>query len=93
MSDDSTYSYSAARANLKKICDEVADNNQVAYIYRRGAAPVALISASELDGLRETAHLLRSPKNAERLLAALHRGGRKKVITLPSLRKAVGLDE
>lgn len=40
-------------------------------IQRRGAEDVALISASELTGLLETAHLLRSPKNAERLLTAL----------------------
>ena len=32
---------------------------------------VALIAAGELSGLLETAHLLRSPKNAERLLTAL----------------------
>lgn len=35
----------------------------------RGA--VAMIAADELQSLMETAHLLRSPKNAERLLAAL----------------------
>ena len=33
----------------------------------------ALIAAAELRGLMETAHLLRSPKNAERLLTALAR--------------------
>ncbi len=34
---------------------------------------VALISADELESLLETAHLLRSAKNAERLLTALAR--------------------
>ncbi len=34
---------------------------------------LALVAASELSGLLETAHLLRSPKNAERLLTALNR--------------------
>ncbi|MCA9969823.1 MAG: hypothetical protein KC425_06390, partial [Anaerolineales bacterium] len=32
-----------------------------------------MISAAELNSLLETAHLLRSPKNAERLLNALER--------------------
>ena len=34
---------------------------------------VALIPAAELAGLIETAHLLRSPKNARRLLTAVRR--------------------
>ncbi len=38
-----------------------------------GGEDVALISAEELASLAETAHLLRSPKNAERLLRALDR--------------------
>jgi antitoxin YefM len=32
-----------------------------------------MIAADELESLTETAHLLRSPKNAERLLSALAR--------------------
>jgi len=37
-----------------------------------------MVPADELAGLMETAHLLRSPKNAQRLLAALRRAiGRK----------------
>lgn len=34
---------------------------------------VALVSADELQGLIETAHLMRSPRNAERLFSALDR--------------------
>jgi antitoxin YefM len=33
---------------------------------------VALVAADELESLLETAHLLRSPRNAQRLLQALH---------------------
>ena len=62
-----------ARANLAKLCDQVTANLEVAIISRRGAEDVALISASELSGILETAHLLRSPKNADRLLSALKR--------------------
>jgi antitoxin YefM len=47
-------------------------------IHRRGARDVALVAADELESLLETAHLLRSPKNARRLLTALNRArGRK----------------
>ena len=65
--------YTSARANLARLCDEVTANNEMVIIHRRGADDVALISAAELDSLLETAHLLRSPKNARRLLAALAR--------------------
>ena len=54
--------YSRARANLAKLCDEVAENQRIVIISRRGRHDLALISADELSGLLETAHLLRSPK-------------------------------
>ena len=62
--------YTHARANLAVLCDEVTANREVVIIQRRNAEDVALIAASELDSLLETAHLLRSPRNAERLLTA-----------------------
>ena len=65
--------YSQARANLASLLDEVTDNQEVVIIKRRGLEPVAMVSARELSSLLETAHLLRSPKNARRLLAALNR--------------------
>ena len=66
-------SYTSARANLAKLCDQVAESLEPVFIRRRGAADVALVSADELRSLLETAHLLRSPKNARRLLTALAR--------------------
>ena len=42
-------------------------------IRRRGSEDVALIAADELESLLETAHLLRSPRNADRLLTARQR--------------------
>jgi PHD/YefM family antitoxin component YafN of YafNO toxin-antitoxin module len=38
---------------------------------------VAPLPAAELASLKETAHLLRSPKNARRLLTALRRAERR----------------
>lgn len=63
--------YTQARANLAKLLDEVSLNKEIVIINRKNAENVALISESELSGILETAHLLRSPKNAQRLLKAL----------------------
>ena len=86
--------YSSARANLAKLCDEVVDNQRIVIISRRGRHDVALISADELTGLLETVHLFRSPKNAQRLLTAMNRakGKRPRAKSITALRKEVGLD-
>jgi antitoxin YefM len=47
-------------------------------VRRKGDKRVAMVPADELAGLIETAHLLRSPKNARRLLTALHRATARK---------------
>ena len=88
-------SYSSARANLAKLYDEVSENQRIVIISRRGRHDVALISADELSGLLQTAHLLRSPKNAERLLTALNRAKTKKsrAKSVTALRKELGLGQ
>jgi antitoxin YefM len=63
----------AARANLAKLLERVADGQETVIIKRQGAEDVALVSAAELSSLLESIHLLRSPANARRLLAALSR--------------------
>lgn len=87
--------YTQARTQLAKYLDNVIDNQEVVIVNRRGKEPVAMISASELSSLVETAHLLRSPKNAQRLLAALQRARANKGtrMSLEQLRRKVGLDE
>ncbi len=87
--------YTQARANLASLWDEVTFNREIIIIERRGAEAVALISADELEGLMETAYLLRSPKNAERLLSALARAQQKEgtLQTIDELKREVGLDE
>ncbi|WPL18334.1 Antitoxin YefM [Thiorhodovibrio winogradskyi] len=52
-------------------------NREVVMVRRVDGADVDLIAAEELDSLLETAHLLRSPRNAERLLRALERARRE----------------
>jgi antitoxin YefM len=87
--------YTQARANLAKLCDKVSLDQEIAIINRRNAEPVALISASELSGLIETAHLLRSPRNAERLLTALDRIKDRNIKpqSIDELRQEVGLGQ
>jgi antitoxin YefM len=65
--------YTHARANFASLCDTAASTGEPVIIHRRGAEDVALVSAAELQSLQETAHLLRSPKNAARLQKALSR--------------------
>ena len=85
--------YTALRDNLASCLNRVVDDREVLLVRRRGARDVAIIPADELSSLMETAYLLRSPKNAERLLGALRRAenGEGKVETVEELRKSIGL--
>ena len=65
--------YSQAREQLKALMDRAVQDREVILVRRRTGGDVAVIAADELTGLLETAHLLRSPKNAKRLLEALAR--------------------
>ena len=58
--------YTRARATLASLCDRVAETREPYVIERRNGENVALISEAELNSLLETAHLLRSPKNASK---------------------------
>jgi antitoxin YefM len=58
--------------------DHVVDHRETVVVRRKNGRDVALIPAAELAGLLETAHLLRSPRNARRLLTALRRAQRGK---------------
>ncbi|HPH98170.1 MAG TPA: type II toxin-antitoxin system Phd/YefM family antitoxin [Anaerolineaceae bacterium] len=86
--------YTQARNGLAKLLDQVTHNREVVIIQRRGEEEVAMIAASELESLMETAYLLRSPANAERLLSALGRSLKNEVQprTLDDLRGMVELE-
>jgi Antitoxin of toxin-antitoxin stability system len=86
-------SYTNARANLAGLCDQVTKNREIVIIDRRNGDSVAMISADELASLVETAHLMRSPKNAQRLLGALERAlkGEGEPETAGKLREELGL--
>jgi len=65
--------YTHARENLKALMDQAVEDREVVIVRRRHGGDVAIMAADELAGLLETAHLLRSPHNAQRLLTALKR--------------------
>ena len=75
-------SYSKARQNLAKLLDEVTKNQDTVVIKRRRGESVVMISEKEASSLFETAHLLRSPRNAVRLLKAYAKALQGEVGTL-----------
>jgi antitoxin YefM len=86
--------YTKLRGNLASVLDRVVDDQEVVIVRRRGARDVALVPAAELAGLMETAYLLRSPRNAKRLMAASNRAnrGQGRRMTIRQLRREVGLE-
>jgi antitoxin YefM len=93
MPTETTYTH--ARANLAALCDEVTSTREPIVIRRRNSEDVALVAAAELRSLMETAHLLRSPKNAQRLLTALARaqGRDLPAETVEALRRELDLGQ
>lgn len=85
--------YTSLRERLAWVLDQVVNDQEVVIVRRRGAKDVALVPAAELASIMETAHLLRSPKNAQRLLAALKRAarGKGKPESVGKLRREMGL--
>ena len=82
-----------SRRSFANIWKQVVDTREPLIVQCKGAEDLAILPAAELAGLEETAHLLRSPKNAQRLLAALRQSlaGKGKPQTLASLKAEVGL--
>jgi len=86
--------YTSLRENLASVLDRVIADREVVIVRRRGAEDIALVPAAELAGLTETAHLLRSPRNARCLLTALRRAqsGKGKPTSIERLRRDAGLE-
>lgn len=87
--------YTALRQNLASYLDQAVDDREVIIVRRRGQRDVAILPADELAGFMETAYLLRSPKNAQRLLAAMKEldAGKGIAMTVEELRRSVRLDK
>ncbi len=64
-------SYTKVRQNLARIMDAVCDRKAPVIISRQNARSVVMMPLDEYHAMEETLHLLRSPRNAERLLRAV----------------------
>lgn len=69
-----TYSY--ARQNLAKTMDRVRDDCEPVIITRRGDEAYVIMTLAEYEQIDETAYLLRSPANAERLMRSIEEANR-----------------
>lgn len=63
--------YTTARARLAETMDRVCEDHEALIITRNGQQAVVMMSLDDYKALEETAYLLRSPRNARRLLAAI----------------------
>ncbi|MER6499874.1 type II toxin-antitoxin system prevent-host-death family antitoxin [Streptomyces sp. NPDC001455] len=68
-----TMTYTESRAKYAETLDAVVDDREEVIVTRAGHEPVVIVALDEYESLKETAHLLRSPENARRLLAAIDR--------------------
>jgi antitoxin YefM len=87
------YTYSELRANLKSALDRAVEDHVVIVVERARGGDAVLMSREDYESLNETAYLLRSPANAQRLLAANSRAKskRKSFKSIEPLKNAVGL--
>ena len=63
--------YTEARENLAKTIQRVCRDHDPVIITRKREDSVVMMSLEDYESLTETAYLLKSPKNARRLLAAI----------------------
>ncbi|MBH0183894.1 MAG: type II toxin-antitoxin system prevent-host-death family antitoxin [Nitrospira sp.] len=70
-----TITYTTVRANLASAMDQVCNDHEALIITRNGEQSVVMLSLmlslEDYKALEETAHLLRTPANAKRLLSAV----------------------
>jgi antitoxin YefM len=64
-------SYTAARQNLAKTMESVCKDHAPIIVTRKVSESVVIISLEDYSALEETAYLLRSPKNARRLVESI----------------------
>lgn len=65
--------YSEARASLKTVMDGVCESHEPAVVTRTKGDDVVMLAKGDYDSIMETLHLLRSPKNASRLMESVAR--------------------
>lgn len=63
--------YSAARAKLADTMNRVCENHEPVIITRNGQQAVVMMALEDFKALEETSYLLRSPRNAQRLIESV----------------------
>lgn len=63
--------YSHARENLAGVITEVCESHSPVIITKKGTDAVVMTSLEDYEAMRETTYLLRSPKNAKRLMESI----------------------
>ena len=66
-----TLSYTDFRTNLAKQMDKVNEDHKPLLVTRQNAKAVVVMSLDDFNSYEETAYLMASPKNSERLLQAV----------------------
>lgn len=66
-----TLSLTDMRANLKAVVERVVEDRAPVMITRKAAEAVVMVSAGDWAEIEETLHLLRSPANADGLMASI----------------------
>ena len=69
--------YSQLRQRLAAVMDQVCDSASPVIVTRQNARSVVMLSLEEYESMEETLHLLRSPRNAERLVRSIARRRRQ----------------
>lgn len=63
--------FSEARASFKTVMDDVCKDHEPTVITRVSGEHVVMLSLSDFNSMEETMYLLRSPKNASRLMESI----------------------
>ena len=66
-----TLNYSSLRNNLATVLDKVNDDHTPVVITRQNGKSAVIISLEDFKSYEETFYLMKSPKNAQRLHAAI----------------------
>lgn len=88
-----TFTPTYLRSHQKEIMDQTCDSHAPVEITRSKGRSVVILSKEDYNALDETAHLLKSPKNALRLLQAITDNGENdiKFESIEELKNELGI--
>lgn len=66
-----TINYSTLRSNLASVLDKVNDDHHPVLVTRQNGKPAVILSLEDYKSFEETAYLMASPVNAQRLNQAI----------------------